>query len=328
MTDRHHNIDNDHRNFRPKKNNDLDAFNDAVDLLYKICRGESPFVLEDVEQLLQTHPTAASQMIQCDPDDADKDYRSPLHFACMRKNAPFALIKAFVRVCPDSVRLSTPKKRRLPLHDACRYSTSLSMIQLLIEAWPDSDKQYDRGICRHKIPLHDALKNRTPSLNIIQFLVQQWPESIQINDTTFPDSYSIVHLACECGLSTSIIKFLVAQWPEAIRMESELYGLPLKAALKQRETSTATIEFLIASWPGCIKEIDYCTLCVAVDCQNKNADTIALLLNLWPVEAENNLFFVHQACSGKSSLPVLQLLLQTWPGAISIQDCDGDLPLH
>jgi len=326
MSDRnHHGSDNDHRNVLQEENNDSDAFTDAVVLLYKICRGESPFVLDEVEQLLQTHPTAANQMIQCDPHD--RVYRSPLHFACMSENAPIALIEAFLRVCPDSVRLSTPTKRRLPLHDACRYSTSLSIIQLIVKAWPDSVKQMHSDDLHNFFPLHEVLRNSTPSLDIIQFLVHQWPESIRLTVMGPQFPFNTLHWACLHGVSLSIIKFLVEQWPEAVRMRSGPFGLPLEIVLILSGTSTEKIEFLIAAWPDCMKEVKYQTLCTALRHQGKNTDTIALLLNLWPEEKRTGLL-VHEACSGKTSFRVLQNLIEIWPDAVSIRDDDGNLPLH
>jgi len=143
--------------------------------------------------------------------------------------------------------------------------------------------------------------------------------------TVFP--FNTVHWACFFGVSTSIIKYLVEQWPEAVCMRNEHFGLPLKIALIREGTATETFAFLIATWPDCIKEIDYNALCTALCEQGKNADTIALLLNLWPVEKKNGLL-VHQVCSRKSSLRVLQNLIELWPDAVSIRDDNGNLPLH
>jgi len=325
MSGHHHGIDNDDRNVRQEENNDSIAFDDAVDLLYKICRGESPFVLEEVEQLLHRHPTAASQMIQCDPYDGD--YRSPFHFACM-KNAPITLIQVFLRVCPDTVQLLTPRKRRLPLHNACCYSTSLSVIHLLVEVWPNSVKQNHRGYLNYTLfPLHEALQNSNPSLDIIKFLLEQWPESIRLTNMSPCFSSNNLHWACLFGVSTSIIKFLVEQWPEAVRMRSAHFGLPLETALIRKGIATETFVFLIAAWPDCIKEIKYHRLCSALCDHGKNADTVAFLLNLWPVEKKTDLL-VHEVCSGKTSFQVFQNFIELWPDAVCIRDDNGNLPLH
>jgi len=112
-------------------------------------------------------------------------------------------------------------------------------------------------------------------------------------------------------------------------MPSDEYGLPLETAITRKGISTATIACLIDATPNfIIQKIDYQTLLLALDCQGKNADTIALLLNrIWPVENKNGLL-VHRACSGKSSLRVLQSLLEAWPEAVSIRDDFGNLLLH
>jgi len=106
------------------------------------------------------------------------------------------------------------------------------------------------------------------------------------------------------------------------------YGVPLEMALTQKSIYTATIACLIDATPASIiKNINYQMFLLALDCQWRNADTMALLNSIWPVKNKNGLL-VDRACSRKSSVQVLQTLLKAWPDAGCIQDEFGNLPLH
>jgi len=62
----------------------------------------------------------------------------PLH-AVFREHVDDAeLIKLLITRCPDAVRIAGFYDQQLPLHLACQYDVPLTVIELLIEAWPDS----------------------------------------------------------------------------------------------------------------------------------------------------------------------------------------------
>jgi len=64
----------------------------------------------------------------------------------------------------------------LPLHYACIKRSSLTIIQLLVQAWPDAISEQDHS---GYLPLHYACE-RCCTDDVIQFLIECWPISLRV----------------------------------------------------------------------------------------------------------------------------------------------------
>ncbi len=102
-----------------------DSYYSRVPLHIAVLSGAS-FV---VSQLLKIDSKAAEQR--------DNNGRIPLHFACKEKKSGEVSTRLLLRAYPEGA-LVADEGGFLPLHVACRYSTSLSVIRMLIRAAPDS----------------------------------------------------------------------------------------------------------------------------------------------------------------------------------------------
>jgi len=188
------------------------------------------------------------------------------------------------------------------------------------------------------LPLHHHIGNKTVCLEIVQYLVEQWPESIKVR---IHGNRVALHWACERCSPPAIIQYLAEQWPEAIRKKTNGKNLPLHLACAAKGTSLEAISYLLQMWPESIQMRNDCKYLPLDEacCENAhNANLIAFLINKW-------LQAVHSQCPGMhdlplhlacrrapvaqaSSLPMLRLLIEAWPNAMSVQDGDGFLPLH
>jgi len=196
-----------------------------------------PFHEQLAIDLLERFPAAAQMIL---PGRGDLF----LHLACGR-DSPESIIRALLKAWPDAVSMRTRhwpshdenhkflRIPKLPLHLACLLLQSLKTIQLLVEAWPTSIREYyQRDNDFLLLPLHHHIGNKTVSLEMAQYLVEQWPKSIKVqihgNRVTLP-------WACERCSPPAIIQYLAEQWPEAIQKRQKEKICPCILHVLQKE---------------------------------------------------------------------------------------------
>ncbi len=69
----------------------------------------------------------------------------PLHLA-LRGPADPGVVAALVKAYPAGVRVHVPLSRLPPLHAACRLGQPLAVVQVLLEAWPESAHEIDERV--------------------------------------------------------------------------------------------------------------------------------------------------------------------------------------
>jgi ankyrin repeat protein len=106
----------------------------------------------------------------------------PLHEACQVEHTDESVIRVLLESYPESVRIRTDDEcKYLPIHLACRYSSSLCAIHVLWKADPDSVK--DPVESSGRLPLHEACARVAPVLAVIQFLVLAFPAAMTMADS-------------------------------------------------------------------------------------------------------------------------------------------------
>jgi len=177
----------------------------------------------------------------------------PLHAAC-RENAQNAELIAFLMAkWPLAVREAYPTLGRLPLHLACRAHGSLTVLQMLIDAYVEAVLVPDvNGF----LPLHYACWKRKGSMQIsleqIKLLVEKMPESlhIQTNLGMLP-----LHWACFSPISsTNVIRYLVKSNPATAFVRDHKGRLPLHLACAETTGGPPfeVIQCLVQAWPESI----------------------------------------------------------------------------
>uniref|UniRef100_A0A7S3P6H6 Uncharacterized protein n=1 Tax=Amphora coffeiformis TaxID=265554 RepID=A0A7S3P6H6_9STRA len=105
-----------------------------------------------------------------------------LHTACQQTPPDLVTIRALVRACPSAVRERNNTNNNnndlwLPLHRACRRQPSLAVIETLVQAWPESTRQWTSdAVTEARLPLHLACQYGAP-VAVVAYLVQQDPSS-------------------------------------------------------------------------------------------------------------------------------------------------------
>ena len=87
---------------------------------------------------------------------------------------------------PSSVEFRSPRDEWLPLHRACRRQPSLAAVRTLVQAWPDSVREWTGGDStvhqeedeEARLPIHLACQYGA-SLAVVQYLAQQDPTCLQ-----------------------------------------------------------------------------------------------------------------------------------------------------
>jgi ankyrin repeat protein len=234
------------------------------------------------------------------------DGHLPLHIAC-RFGAPLSVIQYLVEQYPESVRINKGEESKLrPLHWACWGRASMDVIRYLVALEPEAVRAPSR---RHLLPLHYACLQffpLPPCMETVEFLVSQYPEAIS---TACGDGNLPLHYACSNGgeMSRDLIEFLVKRYPQASRVQNHQGNYPLHCALDPAGT--------LSHHPAPLQVIE-------------------LFLENFPMAMtlQNNAGYLplHLACGtalGSPSIEIIQRLVSSCPRAVLIRDGHGMLPL-
>jgi ankyrin repeat protein len=233
------------------------------------------------------------------------DGHLPLHIAC-RFGASLSVIKYLVEQYPESIQIKKDEDAKLrPLHWACWGRASMDVIRYLVALEPEAVRAPSR---RHLLPLHYACLQffpLPPCMETVEFLVSMYPEAIS---TACGDGNLPLHYACSNGeMSRNLIEFLVQQYPQATQVENNQGNYPLHCALDPAGT--------LSHHPAPIQVIELFL---------KNFPTAMTL--------QNNAGYLplHLACGtaiGSPSVEIIRRLVRTCPRAVLIRDGHGMLPL-
>lgn len=189
-------------------------------IMHHACRYQAPLYI--IDMLYQIFP----QALQI----GDEFNSLPLHHACSQggKNPSMIdVIQYIIAKYPNAVRCSTNGcLNRLPLHIACQNSASASIIEILVQSWPDSVKEKFGQFGR--LPIHIACDNGA-DLPVIELLTKLFPESLTIQETI--TGFTPLHTACYCSSDLSVIQFLAKRSPESLLVQDYCYKkTPLQLA--------------------------------------------------------------------------------------------------
>ena len=145
------------------------------------------------------------------------------HAACRNETVTEEIIRCLLECFPAAVNEADGRDGRLPLHYACRCNATLRLIELLIDANPDSVRHEDNyGFS----PLHWLCANKdTEITEIIKCILKHFPAAVNVADDweRLPLTY-----ACEnSNVSLSTIQLLIDAAPESIHCEDCNGRLPL-----------------------------------------------------------------------------------------------------
>ena len=177
---------------------------------------------------------------------------TPVHVLLSNPNIydMIGILQHLIETHPSRFRETSGKGRTSPIHIAVQNkSVDASIIQLLINAWPESLQLRSRDnmeLEQLDLPIHTlcgASTKDAAAVGIIELLIKEFPASVQAPDKS---GYLPIHLAVMYQ-STQFCQVLVNAYPESVRVGTPDYRcLPIHLAIEERSKYAAeTVQYLM-----------------------------------------------------------------------------------
>eukprot|EP00984_Skeletonema_dohrnii_P026889 scaffold16282_cov77-Skeletonema_dohrnii-CCMP3373.AAC.2 len=157
------------------------------------------------------------------------------------------IIRCLLEYFPAAAR-ATGSNEQLPLHCVCQNpNVSLRIIQLLIDAAPDSIRSEDKY---GNMPLHNSCKTKAldsaAAIEILELLIERYPAALRHADNK---GYLPIHIA-SVNRSLEFCRVLIEAYPGSELILDSKEGLPLHIACLRN--TVATVEYLHKLYPDAI----------------------------------------------------------------------------
>ncbi len=180
--------------------------------------------------------------------------------ACNNELVTEEILRCLLEYFPDAAGATMQRSTEgspvlTPLYTILLFNknVTLGMVQLLIDAYPES---LDRANNNHCNPLRYLCSNTniddTAAVDILGWLLERCPEAARRAE---PSDALPIHVACGVGFkSPEFCRMLIEAYPGSERISATRYGLPLHIAL--RHCSVAVAEYLYKLYPESINVAD------------------------------------------------------------------------
>jgi ankyrin repeat protein len=280
-----------------------------------------------------------------------KDGSTPLHFCCRHRNITQDVITLLVSNwtgtlnTADGNRASTAavwdhqgvslanKAGDTPLHLACHYQVSRSVVKYLMGIWPEGVTTFNKN---GKTPIERARRPQRgspPSRATVSLLNKRF-------------CAALLHLLEDADPSILKIRQLVRAHPDALRIADENGLVPLHKAVSCRHPALAIVKEVLGSWPEATHRVtsDGNTAlhlaCRAMASHSPLSSahlelrTIVKCLTVFGdggtsrIPNSSNELPLHVACQDPfPCLEVIQTLVKAWPESLPVRDSSGKTAL-
>lgn len=216
----------------------------------------------------------------------------PIHKACVL-SPPVSVIDALLEAYPEGARC-TDQDRWCALHCACFYGASEEVVRALLRSYEKGAQCLDDD---GRIPLaYSCLK--AAEYSVVMALLSAFPKGAMVRDT---ENRLPLHQACSKGASEKVVSALLKVAPKAAQIKDNQGRLALHHATR-KSASEGVVRALLRVYPRAAQTPD---------------DTQKLP--------------IHYACqangNGKPSVAVVEQLLAAYPESINIKNGFGFTPL-
>ena len=221
-----------------------------INELGRVCRSELTlshiFPENRLREILERYGCAPNNNLNID--------RYTFFFlACENELMTEGILRCLLEYFPNAAS-DTHSSGVMPLHVmcCCNKNVTLGMVQLLIEACPESIDRTNNGVT----PLHALSKNGenlddSVAVDILGFLLERCPEAVRRADD---DGHLPIHLALMSSKSFEFCRMLIEAYPGSERIATSGGFLPLHIAC--RVGAVVTVEYLLKLYPESINLID------------------------------------------------------------------------
>ena len=286
--------------------NDNDS-NMSYDFFHEACCNEK--VTDGIlRNLLEYFPNAV-RFADGYIDDGEEKIGgcTPLHSICFNKNVTLCMVQLLIDAYPESVSHEN-NKACMPLHYLCSNEklndeVGLEILKLLLERFPESVRHAARD---GVLPIHFAAAYQSPEF--CRILIQAYPGSEQM----VADGSGMLpfHLACASN-TVATAEYLYQLYPESINVANNYGSHPIHYAvrgLKDRSNPEDVIEvmrFLLDCDPNVVLQKFYGKLPLYWVCNEATNDNTQQRLN--------------------AHLKVLRILYDAHPEAIESNEVTSDI---
>ncbi len=174
-------------------------------------------------------------LLDCNPDALSSTGETPLHVACGNENVTLNMVQLLIDAFPDSLR-HEDDKGLMPLHTLCNNKNlddevAVDILKLLLERCPESVRHAARN---GNLPIHIAARYHSP--DFCRTLIETYPGSERMTN----DSGDLpFHFVCQCN-TVATAKYLYQLYPESINVADNDGWYPIHCTifgLKNRKYS-------------------------------------------------------------------------------------------
>jgi len=222
-----------------------------IEHLHQLCdaaSAENEGSWEEVRLWLRSHTAQQTRDAALLPGD---HRTTALHLVC-RNNPPIDVVEIFINAAPDSVRLADAFGW-LPLHYACANGADEEVLRILANAYPESKTATDR---RGRTPLHFALgspHDQKTNAAAVALLSSTGAASCPDENGMLP-----LHYACAYGAPEEALHVLTDNNADSITQTDRNGRTPLHFALgnADRQASPNVVRLLLAQNPDVVNVTD------------------------------------------------------------------------
>jgi ankyrin repeat protein len=294
-----------------------------------------PPVTEHVVALFQQKPAAAKREFA---------YGQTLLHKCVQNYSNHLdLVKVFLNAYPEAL-LKQDNDGCMPIHRALtaeNRTPSLELVRLLIFEAPDSILEPNSA---GEYPLHLACQ-RQCHVSVIQFLMDCFPDVVQYRDRAgaFPLDHALMMKEKNCEPDSTVLQILLKKHSVLLSFIDNDGSLPLHRILSRNHKRFDSIVDILTDYcPGALRfQDDHGQTPLLQACSDNNSlSQIFGLIRKWPeqVTTQSALLFYEtsfngellpSALSSKSSrLNRVQEWIQLHPEVLLCPDQQGRLPIH
>mmetsp|Transcript_14209 Transcript_14209/g.34260 ORF Transcript_14209/g.34260 Transcript_14209/m.34260 type:complete len:623 (-) Transcript_14209:1777-3645(-) len=272
---------------------------------------------------------AGSRATAATPSEVDYEHRTVLFRLLLKKDWEAAAERALSHSEEASTWIVTKgfngNLRFLPLHKACVLQPPESLVEALMEAYPDATGSRDQD---GWLPVHCACFYGA-SGKVVTTLLSVNPKGAQSKDD---EGRLPLHYACLKGASQHVVDVLLENFPKGAMNKDEEGRLPIHHACS-KGAPEGVIEALLKTSPkGAQSKDDQGRLPLHHACRKSSPESIIrTLLRVYPraaqVKDDQDKLPIHYACQHGTSPGVVNVLLTTYPESINVKNGFGYTPL-